>query len=390
MEKNIHVLLPPQDRYSCGEKVLRQDMVKVLLSSNQSFSKISAPRVSSVLVQIFYHTACVTKAGEIFTWGCGCFGRLGHGNWRGQYTPKRVETLIGVKVKMVSCGEDHTAVCTEDGHMYTFGKGKHGQLGHGDKENKTSPALVHALEGKCITQVQCGHNYTMALTSSGYTFTWGETENGRLGHANPKLRCCSIPCLVKGLSEHNVVQISSDNEHCAVLTDPDNLSPIRQSQQISFNNKKHSNVVFMIDTVPLYANIEVLSQKSIYFAAMFRSNMRESIERVVKVPNFSKEAFLRLLEYMCLDDFTLSVDNAVEQWQLADFYQLEGLKISCMGSLERGLHENNVSQILQEAEDLSCPCDGLKRMCHEFLGTDYEDYNSIDDSMDDSMDDEDY
>jgi hypothetical protein len=37
-----------------------------------------------------------------------------------------------------------------------------------------------------------------------------------------------------------------------------------------------------------------------------------------------------------------------------------------MGSLERGLDEDNVSHILGEAEDLSCPCDGLKRICHEF------------------------
>ena len=31
---------------------------------------------------------------------------------------------------------------------------------------------------------------------------------------------------------------------------------------------------------------------------------------------------------------------------LADMYQLEGLKYSCMGALERGLYEENVYQIL--------------------------------------------
>jgi alpha-tubulin suppressor-like RCC1 family protein len=57
--------------------------------------------------------------------------------------------------------------------MYTFGQGENGQLGHGDKENKSSPVLVQALVGKYMTQVQCGHFHTMALTSSGYVFTWG-------------------------------------------------------------------------------------------------------------------------------------------------------------------------------------------------------------------------
>jgi RCC1 and BTB domain-containing protein len=165
--------------------------------------------------------ACITKAGEVFTWGnkTGC-GKFGHDTIN-QRIPKRVEALVGVKATMVSCGYNHTVVCKEDGHVYTFGEGKHGKLGHGDKENKTSPSLVVlALEGKHITQVQCGYDHTMALTSSGYVFTWGNAANGALGHGNVKLKCFSFPCLVEGLREHNIVQISSGHEHCAVLVDP--------------------------------------------------------------------------------------------------------------------------------------------------------------------------
>jgi hypothetical protein len=95
--------------------------------------------------------------------------------------------------------------------------------------------------------------------------------------------------------------------------------------------------------------------------------MRESIERVVNVPSCSKAAFLLVLEYLYLDDFTVSIDDVVELWGLADMYQMEGLKCSCMGKLERGLYTEKAFQILQEAEDLSCPCDELKRMCLEFL-----------------------
>jgi hypothetical protein len=303
----------------------------------------------------------------VFTWGTGKYGRLGHGDETHQQTPKRVEALVGVKAKQVSCGIYHTAVCTEDGHMHTLGCGKEGQLGHGDKENKSSPVLVHALKGKHITQVQCGDYYTMALTSSGCVFTCGRVKHGRLGHGNVNLKCFSFPCLVEGLREHNVVQISSRSVHCAVLVDPTSPSIIRQSQQHSFNNQELSDVVFMIENQPLYANIDVLTQKSDYFAAMFRSNMRESIERVVNVPNCSKAAFLQVLEYLYLDGFTAIIDDVVKLWALADIYQLEGLKYSCLGALERGLCEGNVSQVLQEVEDLNCPCDELKKMCHEYL-----------------------
>ena len=317
----------------------------------------------------YFHTACVTKAGEVFTWGCGDSGKLGHGDASNQLTPKRIDALISVKAVQVSCGDKHTAVCTEEGNMYTFGRGKNGELGHGgDKENKTSPALVHALESNHITQVKCGEVHTMALTASGYVFTWGYTDNGVLGHRISKVGCCSIPCVVEGLREHNVVQITSGDKHCAVLVDPTSPSIIRQSQQASFNNQELSDVVFMVDNQRLYANVDVLSQKSDYFAAMFRSNMRESIERVVTVPNCSSAAFLHVLEYLCLDDFTVNIEHVVELWMLADMYQLDGLKFSCMGSLEGGLCEENVSEILEEAENLSCPCcDELKSMCHEYL-----------------------
>ena len=252
--------------------------------------------------------------------------------------------------------------------MYTFGWGESGQLGHGDKVNKSTPVLVKALVKKHITQVHCGNFHTLALTSSGCVFICGYIECCvlRHGYAN-KL---SLPCLVEGLRKHNVVQITSGNDHCAVLVDPTSPSNVRQSQQVSVNNQEDYDVVFMVENQRLFAHSDVLTQKSDYFEAMFRSNMRESIERVVPIPEWcSKAAFLRVLEYIYLDDFTVKIDDVVELWGLADMYQMEGLKYSCMGALERGLCEEHASQILQEvAEDLSCcPCDELKRMCYEYL-----------------------
>jgi alpha-tubulin suppressor-like RCC1 family protein len=58
------------------------------------------------------HTACATKDGEVFTWGNGRYGKLGHGDDSHQPTPKRVEALVGVKATIVSCGYEHTAVCS--------------------------------------------------------------------------------------------------------------------------------------------------------------------------------------------------------------------------------------------------------------------------------------
>ena len=105
-----------------------------------------------------FHTGCITKDGEVLTRGEGKFGRLGHNNERNCHSPKLVETLIGKKPKQVACGGFHSSVITEDGKMYTFGGGEHGQLGHSDKVNKVVPTFVKTLEGTFISQITCdGH-----------------------------------------------------------------------------------------------------------------------------------------------------------------------------------------------------------------------------------------
>ena len=92
----------------------------------------------------------------------------------------------------------------------------------------------------------------------------------------------------------------------------------------------------------LYAKINVVSKNSDYFAAMFTSNIRESIERVVKLPECSKAASLQVLMiYLYIDGFIVSIDDVVNVWVLADMYQLEGLKLCCKASLQRDLCERH-------------------------------------------------
>lgn len=52
------------------------------------------------------HAAVLTDCGEIFTWGRGGFGRLGHGNREVVDSPKRIEALAGVP-----CVQVHFSFC---------------------------------------------------------------------------------------------------------------------------------------------------------------------------------------------------------------------------------------------------------------------------------------
>jgi len=55
-----------------------------------------------------YHTMAVTDAGELFTWGDGRFGKLGHGDDNHKFVPTLVEGLRGQRVVGVAGGLCHT------------------------------------------------------------------------------------------------------------------------------------------------------------------------------------------------------------------------------------------------------------------------------------------
>ena len=69
-----------------------------------------------------YHTVAVTPNGEVFTWGRGARGRLGHGDQVDVDRPKQVVTdsFIGKEVVYVACGSWYTAVVTSGGELHTW------------------------------------------------------------------------------------------------------------------------------------------------------------------------------------------------------------------------------------------------------------------------------
>lgn len=64
----------------------------------------------------YYHTAAITEDGHLWTWGHGGSGRLGHGDEANRWRPTRVTTgLLSsgddphiIAVREVACGAEHT------------------------------------------------------------------------------------------------------------------------------------------------------------------------------------------------------------------------------------------------------------------------------------------
>ena len=52
------------------------------------------------------------------------------------------------------------------GEVYTWGAGSNGRLGHGHERDRFTPLLINGLKGKIVVQVACGDYHTAALTGS--------------------------------------------------------------------------------------------------------------------------------------------------------------------------------------------------------------------------------
>jgi len=88
------------------------------------------------------------EAGELFTFGNGALGRLGHGETEHGHVPRLVEALAGQKVVGASAGANHSAVWTDMGELFTFGFARYGILGHGGEQPELVPRLAGKLAGK--------------------------------------------------------------------------------------------------------------------------------------------------------------------------------------------------------------------------------------------------
>lgn len=175
-----------------------------------------------------WHTAIVSCCGRLFTYGDGTFGVLGHGNLHSVSQPKEVESLRSLRVRSVACGSWHTAAIVEvtvsrfryntsSGKLFTWGDGDEGRLGHADGGRKLFPTCVQQLVDYDFIQVSCGRMLTVALTNLGKVFTMGSMVHGQLGNSYAKDN--NTVTLVEGqLKQEFVKEISSGSYHVAVLT----------------------------------------------------------------------------------------------------------------------------------------------------------------------------
>ena len=62
-----------------------------------------------------------------------------------------------------------------------------GQVGIGTTQDSVAtPQLIAALQNDRISQFACGWRHTLALTEQGQMYSWGRGVSGQLGHAGTR------------------------------------------------------------------------------------------------------------------------------------------------------------------------------------------------------------
>jgi hypothetical protein len=122
--------------------------------------------------------------GDVYTFGEGTEGQLGHGDLNNHLQPRLVQALVGQRMIQVSAGDQHCVGVTEHGEILSWGTGRSGQLGMGYKRNLSIPLLVQPLHSLRVLEVACGSNHSLVLTEcKGHrsVYSWGSGSVGQLG-----------------------------------------------------------------------------------------------------------------------------------------------------------------------------------------------------------------
>ncbi|KAJ0180993.1 hypothetical protein K1T71_003078 [Dendrolimus kikuchii] len=219
--KTLFIVSHDGKLYTCGEGTNGR------LGLGHS-NNVSTPRANPYLAHVLVrkvavhsggkHALALTADGKVYSWGEGEDGKLGHGNRLTLDVPRMIESLSGERVVSIACGSAHSACVTARGHLYTWGMGEYGRLGHGDDTTQLLPKMVEALAGLRVVQVACGSRdaQTLALTACGKVFSWGDGDFGKLGRGGSD--GCAIPMNIERLNTLGVIQVECGAQFSLALT----------------------------------------------------------------------------------------------------------------------------------------------------------------------------
>jgi len=131
------------------------------------------------------HVCALLTTGDVYCWGEDGVGRLGQGASVGSSSsPLQVSltAIGGENVTDISAGRYHSCVLTDGAinNIYCWGLGTSGQLGHGAFTSQDTLVQI-VTGGLTFTSLKGGGLHTCGRASTGSLYCWGKDTNRELG-----------------------------------------------------------------------------------------------------------------------------------------------------------------------------------------------------------------
>ncbi|XP_038598973.1 LOW QUALITY PROTEIN: serine/threonine-protein kinase Nek9-like, partial [Tachyglossus aculeatus] len=128
-------------------------------------------------------TVCITDEGQLYAFGSDYYGCMGMDKVAGSEVlePMQLNFFLNNPVEQVSCGDNHVVVLTRNKEVYSWGCGEYGRLGLDSEEDFYTPQKVDVPKALIIVSVQCSCDGSFLLTQSGKVLACGLNEFNKLG-----------------------------------------------------------------------------------------------------------------------------------------------------------------------------------------------------------------
>lgn len=202
---NIHGQLGLGDSDDRKSPILIEDLLSTPMGLELRIFKIACGAHSTI---------ALSEDGNVYTWGSGENGTLGHGETKDQLKPRAIQDF-GSDVNMIAAGDCHMVACT-DTSIYTWGWNGCGQLGLGHENDKYRPEEIETLQNERLMDISCGAAHTVCVINNA-VWSWGLNSHGQLGLVRKK-KFISVPKKIEGLP--NMRNVACGGMHtCIISTD---------------------------------------------------------------------------------------------------------------------------------------------------------------------------
>ncbi|CAG2161405.1 unnamed protein product [Oppiella nova] len=209
----------------------------------------------------------VTTNDSVYGFGYNSWGCLGLGQNKRVTTPQLIPELCGQRIRQFIIGCDFVLAMNEDNHVFSWGHNDKGQCGRDE---------ISYLNDKNITQISCGTYHSLALTTGGQVYGWGnksfaitinETNPGENPYKNQFIKLSDKPIgsgsfgsvfKVKHKIDEQIyavkrIEINEFSDMRQVLSEVKNLVKVHSEYVVQYFNS-------WVEVNSLYIQMEFCSQ----------------------------------------------------------------------------------------------------------------------------------